>query len=196
MLLLSFISSFRGLDPQAYINRFEQFQSTIDKEIKSGHAIYTIHFLNKEIQVIEAFYRGIITNVEAYDWLNEKENEVKIHFQIEIPENGSREFLKFEMDGTTYEERLNYFAFEFWKDIEVLGNKSKVLKITNYHFERDFGISTKGNITFYIRVDNNLQKIQLTFNDKIYGNGKLSTEFDLTELKSLPKLKNPRKWKN
>lgn len=191
-----FIYESKGVDPKSYIEAYQSKNSILHKQLISGPIEYTVSFMTKEIQVIQAFKRGTITNEEAQVWLNKKDNEISLLFQIEIPTNGNQEFLKFETDSSTYDERVKYFSFGFKNDLALLVDGKDTIKITDYHFERNFGISPKGTITMSTVLPKKSKKLEIIFNDRIYGKGHKSIEFDLKEISSLPKLKTINKWKN
>jgi hypothetical protein len=196
LLSYSFIGVDSNVEPEEYLQSYKQLNSSVQKDVWSGDVHYSASYITKEIQVIQALQRGTMTKREAQLWLKNKENEVTILFQIEIPANGRQEFLKYEVDSSTYEERVKYFSFEFKNDIALNGNNSTELKVKDYHFERDFGLSRKGTITLSVSLPKKIKTLQLKFNDKIYGDGNETIEFDLKKIHALPKLKDPRKWKN
>jgi hypothetical protein len=196
LLSYSFIGVERSVEPEEYLLSYQQMGTSVQKDVWSGKVHYFAGFLTKEIQVIHALQRGTMSKQEASTWLKKKENEVTILFQIEIPANGRQEFLKYEVDSSTYEERVKYYSFEFKNDITLSGNNSTELKISDYHFERDFGLSPKGTISLSVILPKNLKTLVLKFNDQIYGDGVNTIDFDLKEINALPKLKDPRKWKN
>jgi hypothetical protein len=191
-----FISEHSGVDPATYLEMYKNLNSSIHKKLNSGKIEYSVSYITKEIQIIQAYNRGIITEQEAQKWLNDKVNEIALHFQIEVPSNGNQEFLKYESDSSSYEERVKYFSFGFKSDLTLVIDQNDTININDYHFERNFGISPKGTIIMSAKVPKNCKSLELIFNDKIYGKHEQSIEFDLKDINSLPKLKTIKKWKN
>jgi len=194
-LFSSMGSSSLGVYPNAYIQLYNENQSLFMKTEQCGEVQYTIGLLTAELKVIQAMQRGTLTLQEAQEWLQNKENEVSLLFQIEIPSKGYQEFLTYEADSTTYEERVVYYAFGFQKDILLIANNKLPVTIGAYHFERTYGMSAKGSITLQATLPKGTETLHLYFNDHIYGKGQRSVAFDLKKIASLPKLKAPRKWK-
>ncbi|TNF48834.1 MAG: hypothetical protein EP305_04485 [Bacteroidetes bacterium] len=196
LTLNSFIWVEYGVEPSNYITSINEKNEVFQKDVWSGDVHYMIGYIPKELQVIQAMKRGTISEIEAQKWLKGKEKEVTLLFQIEIPVNGRQEFLTFEKDSTTYEERVKYFSFGFKNDIHIVENNLTEIGIVDYHFERDFGLSPKGTISISFNLSNQVKTLQFKFDDKVYGNGVISVDFDIKEIKKLPKLKDPTKWKN
>lgn len=192
----SFTTIICGVDPEEYIEVYQSKSAEFKKEVSDNSVVYTVSYIPKELQVIQAIRNKSVTNSEAQEWLSKKDNEVSFIFQIEIPSNGKQEFLKMESDSVPYEQRLKYYSFNFKNDISLLVNGSKKIAINNYHFERDFGMSTKGTFTVSAEIPKNTKRITFVFNDKIYGSMVHSIEFDFNTMKSLPQLKTINKWKN
>ena len=104
-----------------------------------------------------------------------------------------QEFLKKDNPNYSYDERLEYYAFEFQKHIQVMNDKEENL-LQNFIFERDFGLKTYG--TFILRVKKTKDaSIQLKWEDHVYGQEKLQLEIDLRTFHELPQLKKINKWK-
>ena len=194
-LFSSMASSTLGVSPEVYLQQYNEKQNLFLKTEQCGEVYYTIGLLTTELKVIQAMQRGTLNTQEAQEWLQNKEKEVTLLFQIEIPSNGHQEFLTYEADSTTYEKRVAYYAFGFQKDISLIANNKLPLRIGTYHFERTYGMSAKGTITLQATLPKGTETLHLYFNDHIYGKGQRSVAFDLKTIASLPKLKAPRKWK-
>lgn len=191
-----FTSIMCGVDPAVYLEEYQLQSGEFKKEVSDNSVIYTVSYIPKEIQVIQAVRNKSVTNSEAQQWLNNKDNEVSFIFQIEIPSIGKQEFLKMESDSIPYEQRLKYFSFNFKNDMSLLVNGSEKIAFNNFHFERDFGMSPKGTFTVSAILPKSTKRIEFVFHDKIYGSKEHSIEFDFKKMKSLPQLKTINKWKN
>jgi hypothetical protein len=191
---LSFVQRATGVGPDAYLDYYRSKPDVFTKEVTSGAAHYTVHLLTREIQVIQALQRGTITTEEAQQWLKSKENEVLLLVQIGVPANGQNEFLSYEADSSTFEERVKYYAFDIRKDMALTVNSTRPLAMGDCHFERDFGLSPTGTLIIQTKLPKDAHTLQFTFHDKIYGEGSRTVEFNANDIRSTPRLKPPRKW--
>lgn len=199
VLLLFVISGFEwhlGVDPESYVNEYNDRKSSFQKTIIDNEVQYSFSFIPQELRIIQQYRKGLIEQDEVEKRLKQKETSYEFMLQIEIPENGNQEFLKYQADSISYESRVEYFAFGFSNDIIVNFDNSTDQKISGYSFERNFGASPKGTISFYIDVPDKTEKITIQFNDQVYGSQTQKVTFDLNDIKALPQLKKVTKWKN
>lgn len=200
ILPILFLCSFSGLErkvqPDRYLEIFESQKPYFQKELKDAYSHYKVSFIPREIQVIQGVKQGKISSLQAQEWLNESDSEISFLITIEIPENGNKEFLKFEKDSTTYDQRLDYYAFEFARDIQIVTIDNQTINVSDYHFERDFGLSPKGTFSVSFTKPENIKEFDLVIDDKIYGSQAKRITFNYAKFNDLPQLKKINKWKN
>ena len=199
LLLIGCISSgtsLKGVEPEAYIHYYKAHQEEFKKVQSNGEAVYSFAYLPKELMLIQAIKNKQLTNDEVTNWMKEKETEFTFLLQVSIPQNGTKEFLKFEKDTRSYEERLLYYAFQFQNDLQLFKDNSEKLPITSFHFERNYGSSPIGTFTFTCRKPKKFKSIQFRMNDKVYGSSTaISMVLEGEKIKALPTLLPMYKWK-
>lgn len=180
------------VDPDEFQRFVRTNEAQFKREIVFGNIHYAVTYLPEELQIISDVQNKLISPETGNDQLKKRSNNLTFLFEIRIPVNGNKEFLKYPVDSTTYEERLNYYAFDFKNDFFVTNGKGNRLPVSNFLFEREFGLSGKG--TFVIQLKSPMKSTQITlrFFDQILS--KELIEIRLT-IPQLPKLKNCKKWK-
>ncbi|MFT5779002.1 MAG: hypothetical protein ACI837_001959 [Crocinitomicaceae bacterium] len=192
--LMAFSWRSEGVTPEEYKKQYSEKVDAFSM-VSNDHGVeYSLKFVPKELQVISSYSKGVLTITEAEEWLKESENEVRFMLQIEIPENGRQEFLKYESENYSYEDRVKYYAFDFAKDIEVWVDEKQKLELNSFNFEREFGVSPKGTMILSVNIPKNAKNLSVKFTDQVYGTDSQSFLFDLKEFNSLPRLKNIKKW--
>jgi len=190
--LISFNYQNEAIDPEAFMEHVKKNSSQFKEQIINKDIHYTLLYVPVELKVIQGYQNGMLSPIEAENLLKEGNKSLKFIFQIEIPDHGRREFMTYRPDSISYDNRVKYYAFEFIRDISFKSHNGADLKIINYHFERDYGISPRG--TFTLEVENpSTQKVEFTFNDKVFSKEELRIKL---EVPKLPKLKKVKKWKN
>jgi hypothetical protein len=193
-LMFGFVESdLKGVDPEDFQKFVRDHGSNFKKSLTHNEVLYSVIYLPEELKVISDFNNGFITGVEAERELKNSKVQLTLLFQIEIPENGRQEFIKYKPDSISYEQRLKYYSFDFQKDISIKDGKGSKLKIRTFHFEREFGLSGKGTFTLTIKKETKIEQLHIQFNDKIFGGKELEISLPLPQL---PKLKHTKKWKN
>jgi hypothetical protein len=199
IIMLFVISGFEwqfGVDPEGYISAYNNNKSSFQKTVVDRKVQYTLSFIPDELRIIQQYRKGQIDQDEVEKRIKQNETALEFLLEIEIPENGFQEFLKYPADSIPYEGRVEYFAFGFGKDITVNFDKSTDQPITGYTFERNFGASPKGAISFYVNVPDKTKNVTIQFKDQVYGTQSQKIVFELNDIKALPQLKKVTKWKN
>lgn len=172
-----------------YIDNIEMFHKSNNSEI----AEYNLKFVPKELRAIRGFKMGTLSSKEIDELLNST-STIEFILEIDIPSNQNQEFLRHEVDSMDYSTRVEYFSFGLKEDIEIFFDGNQV-PISNYVFERNFGIISKGTILIDVPFNKSSELIEVKVLDRVYGSSPISFVFDNTEIQSLPQLKKSNKWK-
>jgi hypothetical protein len=192
--LFGFIESDnKAVDPIDFQKYVRENGNSFKKLLIHEDIHYSIVYLPEELKIIHDFNNRIITREEAWQELKNSKNQLTLLFQIEIPENGRQEFLKYRPDSVSYEQRIKYYSFDFQKDISITDSKGSIMKINTFHFEREFGLSGKGTFTLILNKETKVEQLNILFNDEIFGGKELEMKLPIPQL---PKLKHTKKWKN
>lgn len=190
-ILLSF--SLSKVQPEKFITEFNKKSDKLHFTIKTKNdVLYEFFLIPDELRTISDYKKGLINAKEVSSRLNYSD-EFSILLKLHVPSLVKQEFLKKDNPNYSYDERLEYYAFEFQKHIQVMNDKEENL-LQNFIFERDFGLKTYG--TFILRVKKTKgTSIHLKWEDHVYGQEKLELEIDLRTFHELPQLKKINKWK-
>lgn len=194
-LLASFTVQWCKVQPDEFLNEFQQHKPHFERSYPDSIAHYELKLIPRELQVIQAVRQSKLTPQEAQTWLTSKDETYDFMLRISIPELGRTEFLKKELDQMDYEARLKYYAFELKNDISATIDGNHV-GITDYHFERDFGIGPHGVFRFSVPRRKKDKELVLVINDKVYGTRSALFVLDVKKMNKLPKLKHIDKWKS
>tara|TARA_R100000951_G_scaffold114760_2_gene120745 strand:- start:268 stop:915 length:648 start_codon:yes stop_codon:yes gene_type:complete len=195
-VFLSFTLFCDKLEPDEYRSFIRKNKSSLQRISEGEISRYKVVFIPEELKVINALNKNVISLEEAEERLKQKQPDFNFLLQINIPENGREEFLTYPVKETDYKSRLMYYSFEMKSDISVYINQKKVA-LNYYQFERDFGLSPQGTISFsvegipYRKID----LIEVHINDEVYGRELHKVSLDTDFIQQLPKLKNIKKWK-
>lgn len=195
LVSFSFTYQLFKVGPDEYIQKFRSMNDDFELVYKDSLAHYDLLFTSKELQVIHAVNKGSLTIDEAKEWMQQSENSFDFMLRISIPSSGRQEFLKTEVDDYGYDERLKYYAFALANDITASVD-GEIMQLSDYHFERNFGMSPHGLIRLSVPKTKGASELILNIHDRVYGTHTIKFVFDLKKIEKLPKLKHIDKWKS
>ena len=184
------------LNPEEYRSFMRKNKSNLQHVSEGDISKYKVSFIPQELTIINALDKEVMSPKEAENSLDQKNQDFNFLLQITVPENGRKEFLTYPSGDTDYKSRLLYYSFDMKNDIKVYIN-GKEIPLNYYQFERDFGLSAQGTISFsvegipYRKID--LLEIQIK--DEVYGRELHEIVFDADFIQNLPELKSIKKWK-
>lgn len=197
LLLTSLAFSFVfPVHPDKYITEFKKKSALLTLSNSTELVSYTLHYFPIELQAIRSYRQSKNASKEVESELNAAKKKYQFLLELNIPQNGSKEFLSFSDGGkNNYEQRLKYFSFQFGKDIQYLSKDNMRLPVESFQFERNFGMTNKGSFLFEIPKENIGETLKITIASKIYTHTALEFTFSKKTLNSLPQLKKVSKWK-
>jgi hypothetical protein len=197
LLLTSLAFSFVfPVHPDKYITEFKKKSALLTLSNSTELVSYTLHYFPIELQVIHSYRQSKNASKEVESELNAAKKQYQFLLELNIPQNGSKEFLSFSDGGkNNYEQRLKYFSFQFGKDIQYLSKDNMWLPVESFQFERNFGMTNKGSFLFEIPKENIGETLKISIASKIYTHTALEFTFSKKTLNSLPQLKKVSKWK-
>ena len=185
----------KPVSPSKYIDKVNDVQDMLAQTKYSGSGQYTLILVPGALRVIHLYKSKHITVVQAQEMLADSYSRYDFMLQIEIPENGMREFMAFENGKDTYESKVKYFSFGFAEDIKFQASNGSWVKVGTYNFERNFGLSPKGTMLFSVAKEAADKTLKIEIQDRIFGVDAMQFEFDLKYINKLPKLEQASKWK-
>jgi hypothetical protein len=197
LLLTSLAFSFVfPVHPDKYITEFKKKSALFTLSNSTELVSYTLHYFPIELQAIRSYRQSKNASKEIESELNAAKKQYQFLLELNIPQNGSKEFLSFSDGGkNTYEQRLKYFSFQFGKDIQYLSKDNMWLTVESFQFERNFGMTNKGSFLFEIPKEIIGETLKISIASKIYTHTALEFTFSKKTLNSLPQLKKVSKWK-
>jgi hypothetical protein len=197
LLLTSLAFSFVfPVHPDKYITEFKKKSALLTLSNSTELVSYTLHYFPIELQAIRSYRQSKNASKEVESELIAAKKQYQFLLELNIPQNGSKEFLSFSDGGkNNYEQRLKYFSFQFGKDIQYLSKDNMWLPVESFQFERNFGMTNKGSFLFEIPKENIGETLKITIASKIYTHTALEFTFSKKTLNSLPQLKKVSKWK-
>jgi hypothetical protein len=197
LLLTSLAFSFVfPVHPDKYITEFKKKSALLTISNSTELVSYTLHYFPIELQAIRSYRQSKNASKEVESELIAAKKQYQFLLELNIPQNGSKEFLSFSDGGkNNYEQRLKYFSFQFGKDIQYLSKDNMWLPVESFQFERNFGMTNKGSFLFEIPKENIGETLKISIASKIYTHTALEFTFSKKTLNSLPQLKKVSKWK-
>lgn len=194
-VLLSGCAWSKSVSPDKYISKVNEVQDKLVQTKHSGVGTYTLRLVPGALRVIQLYKNKHISATQAQEMLAESYNRYDFILQLEIPENGMREFMTFDNGRDSYEAKVKYFSFGFWDDIKYKSSNGTWVKVGAYNFERSFGLSPKGTMLFSVASSVAYKTLVIEIHDRIFGEAAIQFDFDLKYFKKLPKLERVSKWK-
>ncbi len=194
LLFASLSSNSIKLDCSDYKQAYNQQLPNFTRIEAGGKLNMKMTIFPREYKIADLKLQGEIS--DAWELQESKGNELYFSLELTCPGTGQTEFLNLEKDQTTFSQRVEYYHFRFYSDIKVELDNYPV-SIAGFQFERLFNISPKGKFYGAIPISKKSKKLKITIADKIYDHVSNEFEFDLQNIKKLPKLKkikNPGKY--
>lgn len=156
---------------------------------------YDLMLIPTDLKLLNYTNNNKLSQAEVKEFLKIHENSIEFSLKIEIPENGTIEFLKYPgSNGKTYDERLKYYAFELQKNIQLKTSNGKTYSCQDYVFERSFDIQPNATMTFSFDRPKDKKNFQVLINDNGFKEVKLVFSFESKKINKSPKLKYSTIW--
>lgn len=190
-LTTSFVTK-KKLGIDAYLSWYNSNSSLFKKTIQDGEFSYTLYLIPNQMELLRQYKSKQIT-VEEFNSKINKSGNLSFRLEISAPNLGNKDFIK-EMSSQsyTYDERVNYFSFDFGKDIKVVNGKSDTIYSASYLFERSNGLKPYSlcNLEYDTKIIKDTLRVFI--NNKVYKQ-KLDFAFVFDKKKELPELKKIKK---
>jgi len=188
------VMDFKKVDPQKYLEIYTQNRAQTTKSELVDNIQYKIQYVPLELKLIQLHKKGAMSESVYDQYQFDKKKYVEFLFQISIPEFGG-EFLKYESNETSYNQRLDYYSFNLKDDIRIVLDKSDTVLCSEFIFERNFGSSPNGSFILGANISNKYKQLTVIINDRVLTSQELKFNFSYQDFKKLPSLKKYNKWK-
>lgn len=148
--------------------RINQFFNDINYTVTEVPLQYYILKNNTNApQVVDSIYE-----------LNKRERIVEIEFQ----HSNKKDLLLKDFTNKSYEDAVKYMSFSIEKDFTVVTSSNDTIKCSGVHFERNFKVAPFKCVLLYFNNINPDDNIKLIYQDRLFGNGKLTFNFNETPI--------------
>lgn len=107
---------------------------------------------------------------------NQNEFERIIEFTFE--QENEKDLLEETFTKLSYEDGVKYMSFKIENDFYVVTSKNDTIKCSGVNYERNFKVAPFQKIMLFFNGINPNDKIQLVYNDKLFGKGIIKFKFE------------------
>jgi hypothetical protein len=107
---------------------------------------------------------------------NENKYERIIEFTFE--QESEKDLLLEDFTTLSYEEGIKYMSFKMENDFYVVTSKNDTIKCSGVNYERNFKVAPFQKIMLFFSAIEPKDKIQLIYNDKLFGKGIIKFKFE------------------
>lgn len=184
------------LEPAKYTEWFTIHKGEFIRTVTVGKFTYEIMLVPMEIKLLQYAKSNKLTKKEIETFISEYENSYAFSLRIQIPENGTKEFLKYECgNGKSYDEKLKYYSFDLKNTIKLYSKNGQQSQCEEYNFERNFDLQPAATINFLLQKPEKNTDFTIEINDTGFIENKVVFAFESKKINNRPKLKYSKIWK-
>lgn len=176
------------LKPNEYIDWFENPDNKMVKKFNQNSLELTCQYETPDFVYLK---QNGSENIDEITF-EENKNELKdlIHFKLKFRDTLSNNFLR--NNYTTLEEfntKSMYLSYDIQYDLKLVKGNDTLPCVMNHH-ERTYGSTPYETILIaFQNVENSKSELELIFNDRVFGFGRVKFFFSKDELNEIPELK-------
>ncbi|MBI1838659.1 MAG: hypothetical protein HYR91_15450 [Flavobacteriia bacterium] len=184
------------VEPVKYTQWFTSHKGDFIRTVTIGKFTYEIMLIPMEIKLLNYAKSNKLSKKEVEDFISEHEKSYEFSLRIQIPENGTKEFLKYEGgNGKSYDEKLKYYSFDLKNTIKLFSKNGQQSQCEEYIFERNFDIQPSATISFSMQKPEKNTDFTIEINDTGFIENKVLFAFESQKINNRPKLKYSKIWK-
>lgn len=177
------------LSPTNYVQWVEDPKNGLKKEKEIKDIVFNLLYQPAEYIICQDRKKESITS-------DELKKELDAHSELEYynlkiaAKDANGELLKYNLDrGADYKERVDYYAFQFEKDIKLITG-TDTIPCSIFHFERTYDVAPYSSFLFAFKIPAKSKGKDRTIiiDDKIFNKGTVKFFFSEKRIKTLPKL--------
>jgi hypothetical protein len=104
-------------------------------------------------------------------------NKTERIIEFEFLQEEEKDLLNEKFSNKTYKETIEYLSFTIEKDFYAVTSNSDTIACSGVLFERNYKVSPKQKILLFFSNIPPDEKIQLVYNDRLFGKGLLKFKF-------------------
>jgi hypothetical protein len=106
------------------------------------------------------------------------QNKLERIIEFTFAQEDEEDLLKEDFTNLPYEEGVKYISFNMEKDFYVVTSKKDTIKCSGVNYERNFKVAPFQKIMLFFSGIQPKDKIQLIYNDKLFGKGIVKFKFE------------------
>lgn len=177
------------LAPANYVKWVEDPKNGLRKEKEIKDIIFSLLYQPAEYIICEDRKKESISSEELKKELDDHSELEYYNLKIGAKDAGS-ELLKYKLsNGGEYTKRVDYYAFKFEKDIELVAGDDTI-PCSIFHFERAFDVAPYSSFLIGFKIPAKCKNKDRTIiiEDKIFNKGIVKFLFSEKRINKLPKL--------
>jgi hypothetical protein len=169
----------KELEPKAYIAWVENESNGLKISKKLGEYNFTLQYQPSDYFNAK---HGISEEVKS-------EKDSMQYYTMRIFSEGKGDVLRYGVSDQEYQDRIQYFSYEFSKDITLIDGKD-TLPCILYHFERSYDMAPFNTLVLGFEDRQSKQDKVFSFDDKVLGTGKINLIIQSEDIQRIPLLKH------
>lgn len=106
-----------------------------------------------------------------------QENKTERIYEFTFLQDEEKDLLASDFTKRSYEDAVKYISFGLDKDFYIVTSKKDTIKANGVNFERSFKIAPYQKVLIYFSGISPNDKVQLVYNDRLFGKGLLKFKF-------------------
>lgn len=168
----------KDIDDSAIRYKLFQLEDMGWKSKKNTQQFDDINFTATEVPIqyylLKDQGNSDLFNIDSLYNQNKFERIVEFTFEQE----DEKDLLEETFTKLSYEDGVKYMSFKMENDFYVVTSKKDTIKCTGVNYERNFKVAPFQKIMLFFSGINPNDKIQLVYNDKLFGKGIIKFKFE------------------
>lgn len=168
----------KDVDDSAIRYKLFQLEDMGWKSKNNSQQIDDIDFTATEVPIeyylLKDQGKSDLFNIDSLYNQNKFERIIEFTFSQEDEED----LLKEDFTNLSYEEGVKYMSFKMENDFYVVTSKNDTIKCSGVNYERNFKVAPFQKIMLFFSGIQPKDKIQLIYNDKLFGKGIVKFKFE------------------
>ena len=106
------------------------------------------------------------------------QNKFERIIEFTFTQENEEDLLKEDFTNLSYEEGVKYMSFNMENDFYIVTSRNDTVKCSGVNYERNFKVAPFQKIMLFFSGINPNDKIQLVYNDKLFGKGIVKFKFE------------------
>lgn len=168
----------KDIDDSAIRYQLFQLEDMGWKSKKNSQQLDDINFTATEVPIqyylLKNQGNSDLFNIDSLYNQNKFERIVEFTFEQE----NEKDLLEETFTKLSYEDGVKYMSFKMENDFYVVTSKQDTIKCSGVNYERNFKVAPFQKIMLFFSGINPNDKIQLVYNDKLFGKGIIKFKFE------------------